>query len=326
MTISVGDGRVTLAASVIQAFAPILAGLLTYGAHREPVFQVVAIVSTVAGLLPCLIPGIVLTAMEGTAGFSFASWERGEDIAAPLLVVFVVVSALTRFGMCYAVLYVDTICRAHKQVLMASRFRLLPLGVAVGLGIGVARNVVVFATAAGASAQLLFLSSEGPVRNAPPATGLWVDARACSYVPHLYLRALQALLSISGELAWSATTIVGMAALRGPTGVEQTRHPQTQITPNGGRVAIAAAFVAHAAFSLCTLANTSADQYPTYANTACMITVPIQVCIVLLSCTCVLGIARRDAITSKSVITRLLPPAHVSVPATEGSRITADDL
>ena len=200
------DARTTVAASVILYVGPAAAAVLASPLRSEPALQLVALYGALWGLFALLAPGLTALGLAGGASELTASLEGDLFTRRGALVVLDAVARdALRCAMLWTLVRGDLYFRANKQVLFDSRLRALPLAIAAGLGFGFLRGLCVVCSSASAAMAVDTISSNaGFVALAPSSVGLLVDVDACATMPLVLHHSVAYLLSLAGDVAWTA--------------------------------------------------------------------------------------------------------------------------
>ena len=196
--------------SVLQAFGPtaVVAALWLY---PRPALAVTATAGAFAALLSQILIGCVFLAAAAAAGdgdaatFDAAADRAGGDAVGAVVVGGVLVQSLFRLLLCRGLVKADGVFRLHGQVAHATRFRLVPLGLAAGLGFG--------ALTAALQTGTLLMGAVAVVGTDTAFT--YYDAARCPQMAFLYWQAWQAFLGQLLQPMWFALTLVGLAAVVG---------------------------------------------------------------------------------------------------------------
>lgn len=198
------------AGSVLQAFGPAAAVAILW-LYPRPALGVTATAGAFAALLAQVFLGFVYLAVAaGSGDGGAATFDAAADAASHRgvgVTVFagVVIQCVFRMLLARGLLRADALFRTHSQVVYSSRFRLLPLGMALGFGFGL--------MAAALQAGTLLMGAFDVAGTDTHAT--YVDMRRCPQLPFLYWQAWNAFFSHALQTLWGGLTLVGLAAWSG---------------------------------------------------------------------------------------------------------------
>lgn len=194
--------------SVLTAFGPsvIVAALWLY---KNPALGIIALSGAFISLAPVIVAGVFYLIVAAAYGDSSPDVFNGSAVNAALrgrglIAFFTFLSQeIGRIFMCKVILFADSFFRKNAQVLYASRFRTLPLGLAAGFGYGFMLTML--------NTGNLFLATFKVVDISTPVT-LYSDD-ACPQLPVIFWQALVALCSQACHTAWTGLMMLAVAGL-----------------------------------------------------------------------------------------------------------------
>ena len=298
--------------SMLIAWSP-LAVMIVAVLAFHPTLAMITMASAFVALLPVQFTSFVyLTAIAvgdpdaDVASFSSDVVRHADAGRWAMVLLGVAFQELTRALLCYALVRAEWYFRGHHQVLFASRFRLLPVGAAVGVGMALTLSVLPMGAVLASSIALddaAVFSRDGE------ATMYNMDA--CPQLPYLAFMALSWCFMTVAQVAWSVVTIASVAALIGRIDEPEVTTspiprlarrpiplPTTLLMTSDGVCGLAYVVALHALASGISLVNTDAFDWASAEPNArgCIVSLPTQAVVMLLSCLSCVGLTKIEAV------------------------------
>ena len=221
--------------SVLTSFGPV-AVIAIMWLFKNPALGIIALSGAFLSLAPVIVAGIIYLIIAAAHGDSSPDIFNGTAFNAALkgrgwIAFFTFATQeIGRFFMCKGILAADTFFRENAQVLYASRFRTLPLGLAAGFGYGFMLTML--------NTGNLFLATFKVVDINTPVTLFSDDA--CPGLPVIFWQALVALFSQCCQTAWTGLMMLAVAGLIAHKKAQRESRAMYEITQDEGPAETAA--------------------------------------------------------------------------------------
>lgn len=321
--------------SILQAYGASAIAIVCWLAWR-PALGVLATAAGFVALLPVQFTSFVyLIAVADTRSpsqFSREAADAADSASGAIVVLGAVFQELFRAIFCYAIVCAEWYFRERGQVLYATRYRILPCGLAAGVGYGATLSLLSYGALLQAAVENFGVGKAGLA---------FLNIDACPQLPFLYFQGLAWFFAIVAQAAWTGLMTVGMAAIVEPTtgtvmnpssgrspasptpqrsrratptsgrrtpGSQSTSPPPTPPVPiprptslrkGEGFGLVGAVVVTHLVFSCVSLVNSGAfnrDTFESVAGRGCATSLPIQGVLAALSVAVVGLVAKLDVI------------------------------
>jgi hypothetical protein len=296
--------------SLIQAFAPLAIAVLAVGFH--PALSMLAIAAAMMTLIPVQFTSFIYLSVVAThsdgdvASFNSSAVAAANQGRGWIVAMGVVFQELTRVALAYAVVRAEWYFRRHHQVLFSSRFRMVPVGAALGVGMACTLSLLTYAALLEATVTIESVS----VSTADGTSTLW-DFDACPQLPYLYFQSLAWFFSTISQVAWSVVVTVAIAAIVGSREVlpmlaspipanRQAPIPRpSSLRRNDGIAGLAIVFGLHFLSSMVSLVNSGAYDWDALSNVAsrgCLVSLPVQGLCTFVSLLVALAVMRMEVV------------------------------
>jgi hypothetical protein len=174
--------------------------MVLYWLRRHPEIQMISLFSCLVGITAWFPASFIfLGNNHAPAGFVMATFVFRE---------------LIRLLLCWLVVKMEVVFRAHAQVIHSSRFRLMPLGAGIGFGLGLTQTFLRFGTVAEAYNMV---STHG--------LEMW-NLSVCPTLPFLYFHALSTNLSLLLEMCLCILVLPAVASWQGSGPAREASAPR----------------------------------------------------------------------------------------------------
>jgi hypothetical protein len=297
-----------LLGSILQVFGP-AAAVVTLLLLRNPPLMIIATFGAFVALAPLLCTGLVFTCIAAAGGHDVVALgagavAAGNDQRVALLMMGLIFQELFRFLMARAVTSADWHFRTRSQVLCSSRFRVIPCGVALGVGFGFTRTVLTYGALVDAHVAVLDGDTDAT----------YYDFDACPQLPYLYFQALAALFELVAQVSWTVlatsaaasmnerrTAVAVAAKAMDAPADDEPRRPiprATTVRPVEAIGLFGIVAVLHLAFSAAALLNTAGYDEVAMQPTGhgCNASLPVQCTLAVVSVALALALAKFDVV------------------------------